>query len=461
MRSIFRKLAVIIAVIILAVPFLRIRSQAETDYITTDELLAENVNKYHVPGMAVMEVNKDGILFQGTYGECTDIDQVFIIGSLSKSFTATAIMQLVEAGSVDLDEPISKYIDCDEWFAKGTDYERITVRNLLNQTGGITTYAKLGELKSNHSFGSYEYANANYGLLGLIVESVSGMTYEEYLKNNIFDPLGMSRSYASYSDEMRENLIPGNRNYFGFWVSGEPDYPKIIARGQWTNIPAGYIASSASDMGRYLQMYLREGEEILKKSSIDKMFYENTSEGNGAYYGMGWECAELSDGEYVLQHMGLVENYASFMYIYPEQHKAGIVLANMNDYLVDNNYLGNIVAPLTGTNGDDKSDMYVIYHLLINLILVVLLLVAVYPVAAIKRWMDKRHRILVEIFRHFVLPAALLIIARFVAPFFVIRLFAKDVWIVLLVSTATLLIVGVIKLAIIINCKRMEGKSSL
>ena len=141
MRSILIKIAVIILAVILALPFFSIRTQAETDYITIDELLAENVSKYHIPGMAVMEVNSDGILFQGTYGECTDIDQVFIIGSLSKSFTATATMQLVEAGSVDLDEPISKYIDCDEWFAKGTDYERITVRNLLNQTSGISTYA--------------------------------------------------------------------------------------------------------------------------------------------------------------------------------------------------------------------------------------------------------------------------------------------------------------------------------
>ena len=73
-------------------------------------------------------MNKYGILFQGTYGECTDINQVFIIGSLSKSFTATAIMQLVEAGSVNPDESISKYIDCDYWFAKGTDYESITFR---------------------------------------------------------------------------------------------------------------------------------------------------------------------------------------------------------------------------------------------------------------------------------------------------------------------------------------------
>ena len=317
----------------------------------------------------------------------------------------------------------------------------------------------MGELKSNNSFGLYEYANANYGLLGLIIESVSGMSYEEYLKNNIFNPLEMSRSYASYSDEMRENLIPGHRNYFGFWVPGAPDYPKSIARGQWTNIPAGYIASSASDMGRYLQMYLREGEEILQKSSIDKMFYENISEGNGTYYGMGWEYVEISDRVYVLQHAGLVENYAAFMYIYPDQNKAGIALINMNDYLVDNNYLGNIIVPLTGTNEGDKSDMYVIYHLLIDLILVVLLSVAVYPAVTIKQWKGKRHRIVVEIFRHFVLPAAILIIAQFAAPFFVIWLFAKDVWIVLMFSTATLLIFGLIKLAIIIKNKRMEAKA--
>ncbi len=190
------------------------------------------------------------------------------------------------------------------------------------------------------------------------------------------------------------------------------------------------------------------------------MFYENTSEGNGSYYGMGWECVEISDGEYVLQHTGLVENYASFMYIYPDQNKAGIVLVNMNDYLVNNNFLWNIVAPLTGSNGDDKSDMYVIYHLLIDLILVALLFISMYPGATMKRWMIRQHRIEVEIIKHAIFPIALLISVRFVAPFFVIRLFAKDVWIVLLVSTAALLIVGIIKLAIIIKSKLMEEKYS-
>lgn len=149
------------------------------------------------------------MLFEGTYGECESADQPFIIGSMSRSFTALAIMQFAERGCIDLDSQIDAYIDPSEWFVTGTDYSRITVRDLLNQTSGITGYAAFGSLESTDSYGSHIYANANYGLLGLIIEAVSGMTYEEYVTRNIFEPLEMKHSAASL-EKSRGNSLLGN-----------------------------------------------------------------------------------------------------------------------------------------------------------------------------------------------------------------------------------------------------------
>ncbi len=419
------------------------RTQAETK--TLDEQLAQNVEKYHIPGMAVVEVDSEGVIFEGTYGDCESVDQTFIIGSLSKSFTALAVMQLSEEGKVNIDAPISDYIDCKAWFVDGTDYERIRVRDLLNQTSGIETYAKLGELVSTDAYGSHIYANANYGLLGLIIESVSGVSYEEYINANVFTPLGMTHSYASYSDEMKQSLLKGNRNYFGLFVEGEPDYPGDLKEVQWTNVPGGYLSSSASDMAKYLQMYLRGGEDIIGKESIDKMFYENVPNGEDGFYGMGWEYVQDSNGEWMIQHMCLVENYSTMMYIRPEEGKAGIVLTNMNDYLVDDMLMGNVVAPLMGESTDSKMDMYMILHILIDMALLGLIMIAIYPVVTMKKWTLKKKRFFFEMMRHLVLPISLLVSVHLVAPLFVIRLFAKDVWFVLIMVSTLLVLEGIVK----------------
>ena len=140
----------------------------------------------HIPGMAVIVVNKDEVLFAEAYGNCESIDTPFIIGSMSKSFTALAIMQLVEQGKIDLDTPISDYIDVSLYLKNTLDGNRITVRQLLNHTSGLGTYQRFGSAKITDSYGKYEYANVNYGLLGKIIESVSGKSYSDYVEQYIF-----------------------------------------------------------------------------------------------------------------------------------------------------------------------------------------------------------------------------------------------------------------------------------
>ncbi|MCM1254368.1 MAG: beta-lactamase family protein [Clostridium sp.] len=426
-------------------------NEKQPNYDEISRQIAKDVERYHIPGMAVIVVNADNILFQETYGNCDSIDTPFLIGSMSKSFTALAVMQLVEDGKIDLNSSISEYIDASKWFADSTDCNKITIRNLLNQTSGITTYQTFGELKSTDSYGSHVYANVNYGLLGLIVEAVSGISYDEYMTNNIFTPLGMEHSAAALKKSKENGLIDGYRNYFGIPIAGEPDYPEEIKNGTWTNIPAGYISSSISDIGRYLQMYLNDGENIISKESINSMFYDNVSVNDGLYYyGMGWQYSTEMFSQPMLWHAGLVENYTSNMFILPEQGIAVAVLANMNDYLVCNNLIGNIINPLIGEERQNLPNLYIILHLLIDVICFFLCFISIYAIAAITKWNKKEKKpktYIIDSMCHIVIPIILLCIPLIAGiPFKVIWLFVKDLCLVLYINAGILITIGIYKL---------------
>ncbi len=96
--------------------------------------------------MSVIVVNPEEILFSKTYGNCETIDTPFIIGSMSKSFTALSIMRLSEEGRIDINKPISTYIDASLYFKNKENGDEITVKQLLNQNSGIGTYQKLGNI---------------------------------------------------------------------------------------------------------------------------------------------------------------------------------------------------------------------------------------------------------------------------------------------------------------------------
>ena len=112
----------------------------DIDYRAISQQIAQDVEAYRIPAMAVIVVDKNQVVFQETYGENVSPDSPFIIGSMSKSFTALAIMQLVEKGKIDLTAPISTYIDASKWFVKDGQDEKVTVRDLLHHTSGLGTY---------------------------------------------------------------------------------------------------------------------------------------------------------------------------------------------------------------------------------------------------------------------------------------------------------------------------------
>ncbi|HET7480284.1 MAG TPA: serine hydrolase domain-containing protein, partial [Rubrobacteraceae bacterium] len=263
----------------------------------------------------------------------------------TKSFTALATMQLVEAGKVDLDSPVQRYLP---WFraANKEASSRITVRDLLNQTSGLPTRETAAQLtKNDNSDGAlenqvrdlkntqltapvgtqFQYSNLNFDVLGLIVQTVSGQPYEEYVQQNIFEPLEMSRSYTS-PEEARENgRAMGHRYWFGRPFAYEMPYN----RGHF---PAGFINASAEDVTHYLIAQLNdgryEGERILSPSGIAEMHRPAVETGNeGTSYGMGWFVGN-TNGVPTVYHSGDTASFHADLVMAPENEWGVVVLTN-------------------------------------------------------------------------------------------------------------------------------------
>jgi len=330
-------------VIILAAP--QITGLAQTsqgiDVRSINTYLSENLKKNRIQGFAVGVVQGDQVLFTKGYGlaghgrETTPQTQ-FYIGSVSKTFTALAVMQLVEKGLIDLDAPVQKYIP---WFeiADKDESGKITIRNLLNHTSGLSEAGdrnasaftssldeQAGLLKDAHLTApvgvKFQYYNQNYRLLGLIIEKVSGMSYGDYIQTHIFDPLGMDRSTADPLNA--PDLAQAYTRFFGFAVPMQQSYIP-----GW--LPSGYLISTAEDMSKFLLAQINnqkpDGSQLLEPELLAIMRSEPAGVDGG--YGMGWLI--LDDGD-TIAHGGANEFFQSFILIHQKDKTGMVLLFNQN-----------------------------------------------------------------------------------------------------------------------------------
>ena len=324
-----------------------------------DAYIESEMARARIPGLALAIVRGDEVLHVRGFGVAdpsgrpVSAHTPFIIGSNSKSFTALAIMQLVEAGQIDLDAPAQRYLP---WFrvadAKAT--AQITVRHLLHHTSGIPTAAgqafagdddngdralerhvrALGTMELTQPVGQvYQYSNANYNVLGLLVQEVSGRSYESYLRTHIFAPLEMEDAFASEEEAQQHGLATGYQRWFGFPRPARAPYN----RG---DLPSGFLIASAQDMAHYLIANLNEGRcgqaTVLSPEgmvTLHRPAAEIRSAGKArpaAAYGMGWSVSDF-DGNPVVLHSGATDNFRSHMVLLPEQEWGFAILMNVND----------------------------------------------------------------------------------------------------------------------------------
>jgi len=326
-----------------------------------DAFIASEVESSGIPGVALAIVH-DGRVVHGRGfghdGRGRPITQhtPFPIGSLTKSFTALATRQLVEAGKIDLDAPLQRYLP---WFrvADPQASAQITVRHLLNQTSGLSRAAGMlplidGSMAStedlarglrdvplNRPVGErYEYSNLNFVLLGALVESVSGQPWSELIQQRVFKPLAMQHSHVDFDSARRDGMTNVHRYWFGVPIRHDLAFlPGMV--------PAGYLAASADDMGRYLTMLLRGGAapqgRLLSEQGVSQMLAPATaptrvrlmSTAFEARYAEGWFAGPFGAAADTRWHLGTLPSFAAWMVVLPDTGQAVVVLINANGEL--------------------------------------------------------------------------------------------------------------------------------
>ena len=336
-----------------------------SNYDAIDVYIQGQMRRLNIPGISLAIVEGDRIVHLRGFGharpggEAPPPQTPFFIGSLTKSVTALAVMQLVEAGKVELDAPIQRYLP---WFrvADPQASAQMTVRHLLNQNSGLPVslglanlanfdsgldaterqVRALSTLKLTRPVGAkFEYTNTNYNILGLIIEAASGESYSDYIQQHIFKPLDMRHSYVSKSTAQQNGLAVGYRYWFGHPV---PVPNLTIPSG---SLPSGQLISSAEDMAHYLIAYLNGGHygdaQILSDAGIAELTRgaaEIVEMGFSiGFYGMGWISQEFACSR-IVSHSGIVPDFGAFMALVPEQKKGIVLLFNANHAMMKMTY---------------------------------------------------------------------------------------------------------------------------
>ncbi|WP_339225469.1 cyclic peptide export ABC transporter [Paenibacillus sp. FSL H8-0332] len=332
-----------------------------------------------IPGMTVVIVQGKEISYMKNFGYANIKSKApvtpqtsFEIASCSKGFTALAILQLEAQGLLKLDDPVSKYFP---WFH--AEYNNrsfpITLRQLLHHTSGIPWYTitdipvsnepnaleevvrNIDGVRLNHQPGEqFEYATINYAILGAVIERVTGKFYEDYMRDQVFLPLGLKHT-TLYPETAGSTLATGYKT--GFFQARE--YASPTFRG---NRPAGYIIMDSEDLAKWLMYQLGTVTSpltplIMKTHEPDRTV--PPSKFDYSSYAMGWADYQHGNGE--LSKAGLNPNFSAYMVLRPEDQLAVGIMANngtTNTYITGHGILDILrdKKPVSPYEPDQKLD---------------------------------------------------------------------------------------------------------
>lgn len=296
------------------------------------------------PGAAVIVIKDGRVLHKKGYGYAnletkTPItpDTAFDLASVSKQFTAMAVMILAERGKLSFDDPLTKF------FPQFADYARkITVRHLLNHTSGLPDYMQLFSREAKQGYqpsskemldllakqpqprfapgDKWEYSNSGYLMLAMIVEKASGKPFPQFVKENIFQPLGMNDSlvYDHTRPAVKNRAISYARLESGF---KNIDYhPLNLVYGD------GAVNTSVEELYKWDQALYTE--KLVKASTLKQAFTPGKlNNGTGTGYGFGWGVGKMLGLEHV-SHGGGWVGFRTFITRYPSERFTVIVLSN-------------------------------------------------------------------------------------------------------------------------------------
>jgi len=344
--------------------FISVHAIAQNDSLPSfvKDSLDNYVNRalvdWQIPGVAVCIVKNGKVVLMKSYGvrelngtDKVDENTLFMIGSNTKAFTATALAMLDAGKKLSLDDKVQKWLPdfklYDPWVAKEAN-----IRDLLCHRLGFETFEgdfmyfdsdltvaevreKMGKLKPMYGFRSkWGYTNSAFLTAGEIIPKVTGKSWADYVTENIFKPLGMNNSLAMSKDIK----TAANKSLAHTVVMGEL---RKIPYGNIDNMaPAGSISSSVNDMSKWVMALLnngkQDGKEIIPSSAIGQTRTPHSILGNGghmfnkahfALYGLGWFLEEYA-GRKIVAHTGGVNGFVTSVCLVPEEKLGIIVLTN-------------------------------------------------------------------------------------------------------------------------------------
>jgi CubicO group peptidase (beta-lactamase class C family) len=345
------------------------------NYDTAWNIISERVNQLVsseiVPGMAV------GLYHQGkTYSmgagyanyatqQQIKADTLFQIGSLTKSYTATAIIKCVDEGKLDLDAPVLGYLP-ELKLADSQAAKLITMRHLLNHTSGLQgdseqdyvegerekdygngdealgkAIAEFGALRQMTPPGSYWFYNNNgYCLASFALARILQKSYESIMRESLFAPLGLERSFFFAQDAITYSCAVGHLPS----VETKFQVARPYALPRWVN-GAGGIISNVEDVIRFVRMHLEKGrvggEVFLSAGSVERM-QEKAAEafGMGDFWGLGWRIEEYQGG-LVYGHGGSTHGFR-FQLVFSPQHQFAAAVVNNGSRSATNDEIANL-----------------------------------------------------------------------------------------------------------------------
>jgi len=466
----------------------------EPDLAKVDAFITSEMQSSHLPGLALGIVHNDQVVHlrgfgvADTSGRAVTPQTPFLIGSTSKSITALAILQLVEAGKISLDAPVQRYLPWFHMVGNPTASAHITVRHLLNQTSGLPTFAglpkssglsyvtdetveqavrDLSTVALDRPVGStFEYSNANYMVLGLLVQTVSGQAYETYIQQHIFDPLGMHHSFVSGQAARRDHLAQGYEWLFGLPFPVNEPLPRSL-------MPAGVMFSSAEDMSHYLVAQMNGGHSgsvsLLSPTGIATMHTPvavSDAAQPGSRYGMGWFIGPQG-GVQAIYHPGDTNTFNALMLIEPQNRWGAILLMNLNSAVAGNAIAeidAGVASLLAGREPSSAGFSLNGAYLPIDGVLALISILVLWPLLRLPWWSKKLERrqqrrqhplvrVILPLLRELVLPLILLLAIR-PGPSFLFKYPDLGSW--LLVMLALLLITGIIRVVLAFRILRRK-----
>nr|WP_263703981.1 serine hydrolase domain-containing protein [Bacillus thuringiensis] len=444
-----------------------------------DKYIEKFIKEQNIPGAAVAIVHNKDVFFTKTMGATGESGKKvtsktpFAIGSISKSLTALAIVKLIEDKKIKLEDPVQRYLP---WFKlKDSQISSIiTIQHLLTHTSGISTYEglalsdkqsksstvlkenvmKLSNVKVTAPPGEkYQYSNANYIVLGALIEEVANETYSSYMQKYIFQPLNMNGAAASKETAYENGYLTGYQSWFGIPRKSVVSYDNAGA-------PYGYITANLEDMIQYIMFLNRpEDAQLLKKENMDlylSPLYKINSEKS---YGFGLRTTNINESETMIWHSGSTPDARAEIFILNKSGWGGVILTNKNHVLEENALSGLKKGIISILNGEETINIPKNIPLIQIVLLTVTLILSIISFMLIKKY--KHMKTVKKVIWLFIGSLFLLISIVFIplltystsSPWRTIKIFAPDVALVTSIIVTLLAANGLISICIALRRK--------